>query len=712
MATLVLSTVGTVLGGPVGSAIGALVGQSIDQQLLAPPRRGPRVGDLAVQTSSYGTQIPRVYGIMRIAGSVVWATDLVEHEKTAGAKGQPDASYSYTVSMAVALSSRRATSVKRIWADGKLLRGAAGDLKVGGSLRLCDGSEDQEIDPLIGSIEGIANTPAYRGVALAVFEDLELAEFGNRIPFLTFELEADEAVPSVGSILVDASGDLLALDTVNRVTGFAAYGQSIRNAIEPLVDAFGIQLFDDGEILRQPTEAVASNIGSGEFGNSSDGQAVPSFQREQISPSSAPAALRLTYYDAARDYQTGEARASAGEQSGREATQELAAVLDAGDAKSLAQQILSRAWARRETLTLRLPPSRLGLEPGTMLDLPASPSRWGVEKATTDGFVTIVELKPAGTDPVPVQADGGRIVSNSDMPAGPITVALFDVPNVLGPLSSTPTVLLAASSAMAGWKQRLVDIAFGGQQLAVETTRAKSLLGRSLSVLAGGNADLIDDENSVDIALIDADQWLTSCDDSALAAGSNLAVLGSELIQFGSATALGGGKFRLNHLLRGRGGTEWACSGHASDELFCLLDRARCRAVELPNWVVGSSVGASIAGSSAFIVLTGESLRPLSPVGLWAELQSNGDLLISWTRRSRLGFAWVDGVDVPLGEATELYRVVIAGALTAIELSASEQNLTVPSPRVSPLGVGPATIEVQQIGDFAASRPVQITITL
>src|SRR5690242_16286504 len=127
MATLVLSTVGASLGGPIGGAIGSLVGQSIDQQIFGAPRRGPRLGDLAVQTSSYGTQIPRIYGTMRVAGSVVWATDLVEGGTTSGAKGQPDVTYSYSVSFAVALSSRRAGEIGRIWADGKLLRGAAGD---------------------------------------------------------------------------------------------------------------------------------------------------------------------------------------------------------------------------------------------------------------------------------------------------------------------------------------------------------------------------------------------------------------------------------------------------------------------------------------------------------------------------------------------------------------------------------------------------------
>src|SRR5690348_8486307 len=98
MATLVLSTVGSALGGPVGGAIGALIGQSFDQQLLSPARRGPRLGDLGVQSSTYGTQIPRIYGSMRVAGSVVWATDLVESDDTSGAKGQPDVAYSYSVS--------------------------------------------------------------------------------------------------------------------------------------------------------------------------------------------------------------------------------------------------------------------------------------------------------------------------------------------------------------------------------------------------------------------------------------------------------------------------------------------------------------------------------------------------------------------------------------------------------------------------------------
>src|SRR3546814_13132789 len=66
---------------------------------------------------------------MRVAGTVIWATDLNENkQKSGGGKGRPSVtSSSYSVSFAVAISSRPLLRVVRIWADGTLLRGLAGD---------------------------------------------------------------------------------------------------------------------------------------------------------------------------------------------------------------------------------------------------------------------------------------------------------------------------------------------------------------------------------------------------------------------------------------------------------------------------------------------------------------------------------------------------------------------------------------------------------
>ena len=168
MATLVLTTVGTLVGGPIGGAVGALLGNRIDGALLGGGgRQGPRMGDLAVQTSAYGNQIPRLFGRMRVAGTVIWATDLIETgTRSGGGKARPATTqYSYAASFAVALSARRLLSIGRIWADGILLRGAAGDWKGTTGFRFYDGDEGQAADPLIAAVEGADAAPAYRGLS-------------------------------------------------------------------------------------------------------------------------------------------------------------------------------------------------------------------------------------------------------------------------------------------------------------------------------------------------------------------------------------------------------------------------------------------------------------------------------------------------------------------------------------------------------------------
>ncbi|MFX8000655.1 hypothetical protein ABTK84_19235, partial [Acinetobacter baumannii] len=85
MATLLLTVVGTALGGPLGGAIGALVGRTVDGAIIGGRKiEGPRLKELTVQTSSYGTTVPLHFGTVRSAGSVIWATDLVEHSHSGG----------------------------------------------------------------------------------------------------------------------------------------------------------------------------------------------------------------------------------------------------------------------------------------------------------------------------------------------------------------------------------------------------------------------------------------------------------------------------------------------------------------------------------------------------------------------------------------------------------------------------------------------------
>lgn len=185
-----MSTVG--LGFSLGSMLGgALFGPKM------PDTQGPRLSDKSVQGSGYGQFIPITYGSMRLAGNMIWATDLVEvsDEESVGGKGGGGGtytSYTYFANFALMICEGEINGVRKIWADGKLIYNTSEDNEgytgATGNIRVYNGTEDQLPDPYIEGIEGVGNTPAYRGRAYAVFEMLPLQTYGNRIPNITFEV--------------------------------------------------------------------------------------------------------------------------------------------------------------------------------------------------------------------------------------------------------------------------------------------------------------------------------------------------------------------------------------------------------------------------------------------------------------------------------------------------------------------------------------------
>lgn len=716
MATLVLSTAGTLLGGPIGGAIGSLIGQSIDEQIFGPSREGPRLGDLSVQTSAYGTAIPKIFGTMRAAGSIIWSTDLAESSAVEGAKGQPETTtYSYSVSFAVALSSRPIASVGRIWADGKLIRTADGQFTIDTGFRICGGSEDQAADPLIASIESEHGAPAYRGIALAIFEDMQLAEFGNRIPFLTFEVVAEDAPVPVCEILADVSGGAIACEASQSLLGYAAHGSSIAKAIEPLVETFDIGLLDDGTRLVSPPNSSVS-IADEELGCIAGAHDVPRIERSQLAASSLPTALLLGFYDPSRDYQSGVARASIDARATSVERIDLAGVLDGEAGKALAETSLARRWAQRDSMKLRLPPSHATLSPGSLVVPPGASGPWRAERVTIDSFAVIAELRPLYSAIASVPADAGRILASAPEPPGQTDIAIFELPADETGGADSPVVAVAASSD-GKWRSVPLQVEAGPDLFFERTASLPALIGSVLTTLPSGQSALFDLVNSLDVEVARADDWLESRDDDALLGGANAAAVGNEVIQFGRADALGGGRFRLSRLLRGRRGTEWAMAGHQAGERLILLDPARVRLIRLSNNMVGASLritpyGIADSGAQAVeAMVRGEAMRPPSPVRLNATMQSDGSIDCSWIRRSAQGWAWLDGVDSPLGCSSEVYRVALSGS-TRFEIEVDACTAQFSAEQAASLGSGEVELSVVQVGDLAVSRPAIVQFTI
>ena len=720
MATLVLTTVGGIVGGPIGAAIGGILGQAVDRDVLFRPkgRQGPRLTDLSVQTSSYGWPIPRLFGTLRVAGSVIWSTDLIESRSTQhGGKGQPDVTtFSYSVSFAVLLSARPIRGVKRIWADGNLLRGAAGDFKTATGFRLHLGGEDQAVDPLIASAEGPGLTPAHRGCAYAVFENFQLADYGNRIPSLTFEVEADPGAVTAGAIAAELSGDVVdGAGAALPIAGFSAYGDSVRAVLDTLATGSGAWFAPVGARLAMRGDGAASATVADDGYAATDRGGAP--RNRSIAPlAGVPRTVTIGYYDAARNYQTGLQRARRPGAGSAERSVDMPAVLSAGAAKTMAEAVLARAETARETRRLALGWEALGVAPGDVVAIVGEPGRWRATGWSLEKMVLGLDLVRLAAAPVPESASAGRVLATPDLAIGTTIVHAVEAPPLGDDVLSAPRLLIAAAGTGPGWRKAalLLSTDGGASWRNVGGTAAPAVIGTLASVPGPAPAWLGDRRDMFEVVLAHEGMTLADADAAALDGGANLALVGDELLQFGRAEPLGGARWRLSQLWRGRRGTEAAIGTQAAGDRFVLIEADRVAVVELPVSAIGSTVRILASGvgdvdgpAACEAVATGASVLPPAPVHLRADMRADGGVALSWVRRSRAGWRWIDGADAPLAEERELYRVTIAGAggTRTMEVDAPMLTLT-----AAERGAGALSVGVRQAGLFGESPAATITL--
>ena len=280
MATLVLGAAGAAIGGSIGGAIlgvsaatiggfiGSTIGSVVDSWIvssLAPTQRieGARLDSLRITSSTEGAVIPRLYGRMRIGGNIIWATDFREETKTTtqgGGKGGgggkvKTTEYLYYASFAVALCEGPITGIGRIWVDGKPM-----DLS-GVTWRWYPGDETQTADPFIATKMGAASTPAYRGTAYVVFEELALSTYGNRLPQLSFEVFRPLADPDTAEgltravTMIPASGEFTyATQAIRKTDGGATVPENL-NALAASTDM--VEALDRLQAMAPAVECVS-----------------------------------------------------------------------------------------------------------------------------------------------------------------------------------------------------------------------------------------------------------------------------------------------------------------------------------------------------------------------------------------------------------------------------------------------------------------------
>lgn len=246
----------------------------------------------------------------------------------------------------------------------------------------------------------------------------------------------------------------------------------------------------------------------------------------------------------------------------------------------------------------------------------------------------------------------------------------------------------------------------GGSYSSLTSTTTTAIIGAASGVLgdfSGGN--IFDEINTITVAL-QSGGALTSYTELQVLNGAGLCVLGApgrwEILQYKVATLVGPKTYRLSGLLRGRRGTEWAMKLHAPGERFTVVDLNAWRRPNPGNSEIGLSrlykgVTARASLTSATtqpFTNAAAGLKPYPVVHIGGGRDASNNVTVNWVRRTRLDGAWRSGVDVPLGEVSELYDVEIWNA---------ERT----SVRRTFAGLTSPTVEytaAQQVADFGATQ--------
>ena len=193
------------------------------------------------------------------------------------------------------------------------------------------------------------------------------------------------------------------------------------------------------------------------------------------------------------------------------------------------------------------------------------------------------------------------------------------------------------------------------------------------------------------------------------------------MFQFRDAELVAPGEYRLRGLLRGQAGTDgimpdlWPAGAD-----FVLLNGAQVQ-LDLPASWRGLPRHYRIGPANlsydnpryvhAVESFEGVGLRPYAPAHLKAS--GSGDLTVSWIRRTRIdGDSWA-GLDVPLGEESERYRlrVVKAGVVLREETLGISGWSYGAAMQASDGAVVPYDIEVAQISTtYGAGPDARITV--
>jgi len=531
--------------------------------------------------------------------------------------------------------------------------------------------------------------------------------------------------------LPDALVDVSELSDI--VPGFVVSAlESPRASIATLARHFGFDAIETGGriVFRTRGRAAALTIAPDQMvGN---GQAeVMELTRGQ--ETELPQALKwqLVRADEEYDAATVEARRT-NVQAARVSSESFPLAVSMEEADRRCRRALMEAWVGRETLTAKLPPSLLRLDPGDVISLNhdgrqveyritrvADAGARAIEAIRTDARV--YDLPPGQYRPASLP---------SPTVFGPAEVALMDLPQISDAVPAHRPYAAVFARPWYGTAAVWRSASTSGFAL-LETIGQPAHMGVLAADLPSGPLWRFDMCSALLVDLTSG--TLVSVTDTELLNGANALAVESapnvwEVIQFGNAELISSGRYRLTRLLRGQRGTEDAMGSPApSGARVVILDTAiqplpiAEADLGLPwNWRIGPGTAAPSDPIMQAVSFTpsGRGLMPFAPAQARIRRLANGDLAIRWIRRDRALSAdsWVLA-DAPMSEASESYdlEILSGGSVVRTVTGLTSPAFTYTAILQAADFGGPVTsldLRIYQVGALGHGVPLSTTLTI
>jgi hypothetical protein len=618
----------------------------------------------------------------------------------------------------------------------------------GASMRWYVGDYDQLPDALIEGDVGAGSAPAFRGYAYLVIENFDISKYGG-VPTFLATLEnmdvvtlADIANQFCERVNIEPQDKDFSVFDAQAVRGLIVQSPTApRQTLEIAGSPYQAQFFETvdaqltGVYLGGASVVTIDNddLGAVEGNNVSGAQLMNKAEIGLADDVQIPRQLSVTAFDPFKGHETNTQSAfrMTGFSQGVENLNYMMA-LSPDETRQAAEYQLFKRHVERESAAVKLPWKYCYLNPTDIVEIVSGGITHRLRATSISGAVPGVldfqyaaDQQQAYSQSVGGTSGGGYVPPTVSAPVATFPF-LIDTVTLQDADATTPGFYVAMAPVADGnWSGAGLYRDRGAGYELVEKFLAPATAGVASGALADADPAVWDETNTVTVDLYGTTNTLESAAEAQVLAGANAAMLGDEVIQYRTATQVGGytNRWTLSGLLRARRGTDYATSTHVDGERFVLLDGAVTYVAndisdkDIARNYKGVTSGFSLddTAPTSFTWAAGTS-QPLSVVNVTGDRDVSNNLTVTWQRRTRTGAAaWEIGATAPIGEETEAYEVVIwdgASELRVISATSETASYSAAEQTADGLTPGdPVTVRVYQISALVGrGRVREVTV--